>query len=1046
MFRLLLNERQVNVSWQPNHPDTSLLITMPPSCSVDEALDIIATQTDLDWERIGKTINFKRKKPLCYIVVSNNREGRLPGATIYVLHTRRRLLTDRMGTVTVALEDPPMTIVATHVNMRPDTLTITRPGLVDIWLKEETTSMAEAVISTGYVYSRSPIHVPANRSDLSGFQLGTVSTGSPLSILEGQEPGLIVTQTNGNSTAGFNINIHGQNSLFNSQEPLYIVDNVVVASGNTSMSGLTPGISAGSQSPFSYFNPEDIEHIEVLKDAEATAIYGSRGANGVVIITTRRAKNGRPRFDLQLSSGIAHTSTHLPLMNTEQYLAMRNEAFKNDNATPNAFNAPDLKVWDSKRYTDWQKFMMGDASHIYNFQTSLTGGSPGFNYYAGVGGLQESSVYPTHPLHRRLNADVNLGHQSKDHKLDIRVDGLFGWDWNHQFIYSDPAWMQFIAPNAPTNLKNAQGGLNFQSDGASFLNPYIFLGQPASSKAHNTLLDGSASYHISSSLTARFNIGWNEVASNEFGATPIGVQDASGPIPPFGISYFANTRYRSQIIEPQLEYNQTWGRWQVGLLAGASWQQQSSRFSDLTAIGFTSDNDLRNPALAQVQMADSVPTINSSYRAQFGRLSTMLDSTYVLNVSYRRDGSDRLNPKMYFGNFYSIGGAWIFSQAGFMRNHLPFINLARLRGSYGITGSDQIGTALSTTNGYGGSIIQNYYTSPIVSRVNEGATWERMQKLEAGLDLAFYKNRIKLGVVWYQNRSTNQLIPTSLPRADSSIIFRNWPAVLLNRGWDVTLSIKPVETKNFTWTTTFNWSFPVTRLERFDSLSHTILARQLVVGESPNVAQGFRYQGVDPTTGLYKFADLNHDGMINDSDRTVFGHYDISSFGGLDNIFRYKNFQLEVLFDARIAKGVSYLVGLYQMTPPGSFDGQNSNTATGFENRWKNAGDKARYQRVTTATTYNPTDNPQAVAAFNNYVQSDAMLANASFVRLRKAEFSYRLPYATSARIYLSDVKFFLIGQNLFTLSPYKGVSPELQNAALLPILRTIEMGLHVTF
>lgn len=1044
-----IEEHKLFVFYTRNYPDTSLLIKMPPTCSVGEAAELIAVNNDLEWKAAGHTIIFKRRTPTCYIIVSNRKEGRLAGATVQFLHTRGKIFTDNMGKASFPFQDPPITIIVTYVNMRPDTLTLRRPGLIDVWLTEIPTSMQEAVITTGYVNSKPPIYVPADRSDLSGNPITGVSTASPLSLLQGLEAGLSVNPTNGNSTAAFNISIHGQNSLFNSQEPLYIVDNVVVASGNTSMSGLPTGISAGSQSPFSYFNPSDIEHIEILKDAEATAIYGSRGANGVIIITTRRARTGRPRVDFQFRSGIGHTTGRLPLMNTEQYLAMRTEAFANDHLPITAANAPDLKVWDSKRYTDWSKFMTGDAAHIYSFQTSVTGGSSLFNYYAGVGGLQESSVYPTHPLHRRLNTNINLNHQSKDKKLDIRLDGLFGWDWNHQFIYSDPAWMQFLAPNAPTTFKNAQGGLNFQSDGTSFLNPYSFLGQRASSTAHNTLLDGFATYHLRPALTARINIGWNEVAAGEFGATPLSVQDTSGGIPAMGISYFANTRYRSQIIEPQLEYNHSFarGRLQVDLLAGASWQEQSVRFSDLTAIGFTNDNDLRNPALAAIRTADSIPEIDWSYRAQFGRLSTMLDSTYILNVSYRRDGSDRLNPKMYYGNFYAIGGAWLFSRTAFMRHHLPFINEARLRSSYGITGSDQIGATLSSTGGFGGSAAPNYYTIPLVSHVNEGATWERMSKLEAGLDLAFLKNRYKIGLVWYQNRSTNQLLPTSQPRLDTSVTFRNWPAVVLNRGWDITFSIRPIETKNFTWTSTFNWSFPVTQLVSFDSLSHTILGKQMVVGQSPSVVQGYRYMGVDPASGLYQFVDQNHDGHIDEKDRVVLGHYGVRSFGGLYNSLKYKNFQLDFLFDARFAKGTSYILGLYLASPPGSFDYQNSNTIASMENRWRKPGDKARYQQVTTSTVYNPGTNTAAAAAYTNYRQSDdVLLVNTSFFRLRKAELSYRLPYALSARMRMSDVKFTLTGQNLFTMSPYKGVSPELQSASVLPLLRTIEMGLHVTF
>jgi len=1030
-------------------------VWVPASASLEEIMASVSDQLGLEWHRIKSDIYFTPgsagsrniaapagSASFYRIRVRGGNEELLADANISTETGVVMTTTNANGTASIPRRDSVLVINVTYVGMLPETLRLTSAGDYDVVLRQSLKPLPKKT-TTGYTYSMDPLYVAANRPTLSGWQLNMVSTGNPLAALEGQETGVLYTQTNGSTSSSSNVSIRGQNSIFNSREPLYIIDNVVFAAQNLSMSNLLSGISGGSQSPFSYFNIADIESIEILKDAEATAIYGSRGANGVIIITTKRgkaSKTGRPRFDFEVNTGVSQASGNLSLMNSAQYVALRTEAFYNDNITMNTTNAPDVKVWGTSRNTNWRKYLIRDG-RTHNFQSSVTGGTQQFNYYIGAGGSQESSIYLTHPLHQRINTTFNFNFLSKNKRLDVQVSGFLGWDRNHQFLYKDPAWMQFLAPNAPVVFKDAENHLINQSDGVSFINPLGFLYQPAASVSHNYLANLFFTYKILPFLLFRGNLGYSEVLSNETGETPISVQDPLRS--PSGTSYTAHTIYGNQLFEPQLEYKKSFRRWTLSLLAGVSYQRQSNNMRSLMATGYTSDSLLGDTTQAPINLRDNQAT-TYAYKGLFGRYAILFDSTYILNLSYRRDGSNRLDPHTYYGNFYAGGAAWLFSKLKVVSRALPFISQGRLRASYGVTGNDQVGNYYNNSPvDLGSSVLQIIPSWPYASKIFSGhQTWERITKLEIGMDLGLLKDRFHAELAWYQNRSTNQLIPVELPVKDSAIVYRNWPTLLQNRGFEIKLAFQNIRSRNFSWTTWFNWSFPTNKLIRFEGLSSTIYANKLMVGKSLNTVQGFVSQGVNPNTGLYQFGDRDGDGKITAADKTVIARRGVTSFGGMDNVFQYKHVQVEFLFDARFATGLSYLAPLFLSNSPGSNLGSYNNTVTALDDRWRSKGDNATFQQASTSLLF----HSRAGDAINNYISSNAMLVNSSFVRLRKMQISWQLPFRLCSKMHLSGVSIFAIGQNLFTLTPYKGPSPELQDATLEPILRTAEIGVHAAF
>jgi TonB-dependent starch-binding outer membrane protein SusC len=261
---------------------------------------------------------------------------------------------------------------------------------------------------------------------------------------------------------------------------------------------------------------------------------------------------------------------------------------------------------------------------------------------------------------------------------------------------------------------------------------------------------------------------------------------------------------------------------------------------------------------------------------------------------------------------------------------------------------------------------------------------------------------------------------------------------LQNSGWEFNGSARMIARQNFSWTIDLNWSLPVNRLLSFPNLNQTPFGNILVVGQSTAVDQGWRFTGVDPTTGIFQFRDLNHDGQITDSDRTVVGHLDPKGFGGINNTLRYKHFQFSFLLDARIITGSNYLTALYANNPPGSFSYSTANAPTALNGRWQKIGQESNFQQVTTTLTTTP-----ASSAISYYTSSSALLANASFLRLKKMMLSYQASIKLGQQ-YHTTLTIFVAGDNLWTITAYKDVDPEIQSATILPLLRTVEAGVSL--
>ena len=310
-----------------------------------------------------------------------------------------------------------------------------------------------------------------NTGDVSTISAQTIAEqpiSNPLEAMEGRTPGIVITQQTGITGGGFFVQIRGQNSISSGNNPLYIVDGIPYPSVPLSAYETSSGTTNGGN-PLSSLNPSDIESISILKDADATAIYGSRGANGVVLITTKKGKSGATKTDAAFYMGTGHITRGMDMLNTPEYLQMRNEAFINDGEIPTVATAPDLLAWDSSRYTNWEKTLIGGNSEIIDAQASLSGGSTNTQFLFGLGYHHETTVFPGDFGNNRMSGHLNLNHSSADQKLKLSLFANYSL-FNNHLMGGDPTVEALTTPPDSPPPYDSTGKINWA--GGTFDNPY----------------------------------------------------------------------------------------------------------------------------------------------------------------------------------------------------------------------------------------------------------------------------------------------------------------------------------------------------------------------------------------------------------------------------------------------------------------------------------------------------------------------------------------------------------------------------------------------
>lgn len=954
----------------------------------------------------------------------------LPGVTIAVKgKPNSGAISDYTGafTINAAATD---VLVVSFIGFKTVSIPIDGKQQLTISLAYDTTTLQEVRVNAGY-YTVKESERTGSIARITAKDIETQPVTNVLATMQGRMAGVNITQTTGVPGGGFDIQIRGRNSIrTDGNAPLYIIDGVPYSSeavGNSRSNVVFPTTS----DPLNSINPLDIESIEVLKDADATAIYGSRGANGVVLITTKKGKEGITRYSFDFRQGVGMITNFMELLNTAQYLEMRKEAFANDGIP---FNTTDYDVngtWDQSRYTDWSKKLLGGVASYTDLQASLSGGSSHTQFLFSSGFHNETTVFPGDFGYKKANVRLNLNHQSEDGKFSINTTAGFTAQKNNQPGIDLTRFVVLLAPNAPA-LYDAAGNLNWEN--STWENPLANLESKYQTNTSDLIANTILSYAVLPNLTVKTSLGYTSTTHYETRTQPSTMVD---PAYQRGSQYSVftanNTGRKSWIIEPQIEWQKSFGKAKIQALSGSTFQKLTGSQIVHEAIGFTSNSLIYNMSSATSVKAITDNQSIYKYQAVFGRLNFVFDEKYILNATGRRDGSSRFGPNNQFAYFGALGGAWIFYKQNTNDENKAILNFGKIRASYGTTGSDQIGnyqfldTYSSTGINYGNIIG---LTPTRLANANFG--WEVNKKTEAAIETSFFNDRIVFTGAWYRNLSSNQLVGIPLPSTTGfATIQSNLDATVQNSGIEITLRTVNFERKNFNWITNFNISFSKNKLLSFPNLKGSTYQSRFVIGESLSIIKAYNYIGINPENGVYQFEDVNKDGKITSpEDNTTIIDFTPDFFGGLQNQISWRRWQLNFLLQFSKQKNYSeeYSLGL-----PGS----KSNQSAKILDRWQNMGEQANYQKYSTGA------DREVLDASDKYFGSNGIIADASYVRLKNVSLSYTVPeeWIKGIRCQLT-----FEGQNLLTFTPYKGNDPEFRLSGYLPPLKVFTTGLNITF
>ncbi|SFD56210.1 TonB-linked outer membrane protein, SusC/RagA family [Chitinophaga sp. CF118] len=940
----------------------------------------------------------------------------LPGATIIIKGTSRGVTSGNEGQFSLEQANAALLHISSMGFISRDTV-LAGTGLHKIRLLEAVNSLDAAVV-IGYGASSRRL-LTGSVSRIIAKQISQQPVANPLGALQGQIAGVLVTNTNGLPGAQVKLYIRGRNSIAAGNDPLFIIDGVPF--DITPLNNLDELSGAIKQiSPFNSINPSDIESIDILKDADATAIYGSRGANGVVLITTKKGRCGENKLDINIYSGAGQTSNHIPMLDTKQYLTMRREAFANDGRIPTVTEAPDLLVWDTMRNVNWQKQLTGGIAHITNAQISFSGGNSNTTFFAGGNFYKEGTVLSAPLAYRRGGGHLSILHHSKDQQFEASFSGSFTGDKNKS-IANDVFPFYNQPPDYP--LYDSAGGLFW---GASQDNPEAYMRQQANSKTNNLLSNVVLRYRLLPGLNLKTSMGFADIMMQQVFTFPKSTQHPQSAI--FSFTRFAENERKLYIVEPQADYTLRIARGSLHALVGGTWQQSNNRSAYAEGQGYANENMLGNLFDADTIIRRPDGHILYRYISFFTRLTYDWQGKYILNASYRRDGSSRFGPGRQFGDFGALGLAWIFTGESFMKEQ-SLLSFGKLRMSMGITGNDQIPDYQYMSNYGVNGIYQGNSTYMPLRIANNKYSWEENRKIEAAIELGFLKDRIFFSVAKYKNSSTNQLVGYQLASITGFTSYQaNRSAIVENTGWEFELTTSNISQHRFSWSSGWNLSFFSNKLRAFDKLAASSYASSYVIGQPLNIVRGYHFAGVNSETGAAVFTDINKDGNLSSGDDYItISKRDPEYYGGINNDFSYNGFSLSFFWQFVKQQG--------QITV--NTPGQMKNETSGALSRWRMPGDVTVVPRAT-ATPGDP------IYEMNeNMRTSDAGYGDASYMRLRNLSLSYNLPGSWLKRLQLQLCRVYVQTQNLVTVTAYQGADPETQLA--LPPLKIITTGIQLT-
>ena len=833
---------------------------------------------------------------------------------------------------------------------------------------------------------------------------------SAAQAIQGRAAGIQVVQPNGAPGAGLAVRIRGNTSISASNDPLYVVDGIPVQD-------------------ISSIAPNDIESMQVLKDASSAAIYGSRAANGVVLITTKQGKRNEPKVSVNTYIGVSEIAKKIPSLNTQQYYELMNETKAVATAT--------LAGLTDK--TDWYKETFR-AGFTQNTQLSVSNASDNTKYYLSAGHTKEDGIIRS-SFFERYNVRLNL--EAKMRQWLTFETNLSYADYESNGIISglgaNRAGVVLSVINTPhyapiwSEKTGEEGWYYYDFKGANLSHPVENISRRADNLLKNNRFvgSGSAIVQLMKGLRYKLTLAIDRLSSKENRFT-------DPKLTSYGRRNYgeaADIRKNNTLLtfDNILTFDKTFSKHNLSLLGGTSFTNAKMDASEMYATHFlTSDIKTLNAAnkIGQGSITNAEEWSMMSY---LGRLSYNYDSKYLLTANFRADGSSKLAPGKRWGYFPSVSVGWRLSRESFLSN-IEWLSELKLRGGWGQTGN-QAGISsyaylqrykIARQNWWGNGANANaMITLTPNSFSNPNLTWETTTQSNIGLDVALFKNRLAFAIDAYIKNTTNLLMEVPLP-ATSPVpsIYRN-EGEMTNKGIEFSVDSRNL-TGELEWNTNFNISLNRNKLNKlslqkvyyYASTSEATSEQVVRITEGQPLGKfwGLISEGVDPQTGDIKYKDLNGDGRITVSDKTYIGDPNPDFTFGFTNDFSYKNFTLSVFFQGSYGNDI---YNASRIETEGMYDGKNQSTAV--LNRWKKRGDI--------------TDIPRAVKGTDNIKASSRWVEDGSYLRLKTLTLAYNLPTQALQQYGIRKVQPYLTAQNLWTLTNYKGFDPEVNEGLSGPTM-----------
>ena len=942
----------------------------------------------------------------------------IPGATIVLKGTSKYTSSDLDGKFSIpAPKELPFTLQINITGYQQQEIDIYEVSAEPAEISLKTANVLDQVVVIGYGTQK--------KGDITGSvsSVPQLVLKQPISsfdrALQGAAAGVQVTQVSGQPGAAVSIRIRGGNSITGGNEPLYVIDGFPVYNSNADANA---GVTAGpSINALASLNPSDIESIEVLKDASATAIYGSRGANGVVIITTKKGKAGQNSFTYDGYYGTQSVLKQVDVMtNARDWALLKNDARVNSGKAP---YYTDEQLNQLSGGTDWQKEAFRSAA-IQNHQVSFTGGDDRTRYAISGNYFKQDGVLRNTDFERysgRINLDRDFSSKFKL-GVNLSVSKISAQVANAGVVNA------LLAMPPTVNVYDANGKYTYQSAFETPLgNPIATLEKEINRTTTYRLLGNIyGEYTFAEGLVAKVSFGSDIINNKQNRYVPSDIYQGANSNPTGKASVgskFANT----WLNENTLTYTKTFQNNHT-LNAVIGYTQQAFQVESAIAgsEAFVTDqlayNDLASGSVySQPQSGSSAWALNSF----LGRINYSINQKYIFTVSGRADGSSRFGKDKKWGYFPSAAFAWNINREQFLSGLRSISNL-KLRLSAGVTGNQEIGQYLSlatlnsSTYFFGGQTYIGFAPNRIA---NPDLGWETTAQYDGGIDLSFFKNRLNFVFDAYYKKTTNLLLNVPVPyTTGQTTSLQNYGSVE-NKGIELGINVENLRGA-FTWNTNFVFSLNRNKVLTLGEGANYIISGANIaqVGQPLGSFYGYKTNGlfqtgddianlptINPATtkpGDRRYVDINGDGKITQTDdRTIIGNAQPKFQGGITNTLSYLNFDLSFFFQG------TYGNKLFNQNK------QQLELLTGQQN-----ASTAAYDRWTPT---NPTNEVQRAFEDPAAVNTSRYVEDASFLRFKNLTFGYNLPKSIASKIHASHIKVYVSAQNLFTWTKYSGFDPE---------------------